>query len=63
VPRLISNGNAHLHGAIIAHDGVDLQLTGGFVLEYDAAVLGALSRNTSSRGLTRLPGSWSDVQL
>lgn len=61
-PRLISNGNAHLHGAIIAHDGVDLQLNGGFILEYDADVLGALSRSTSSRGLTRLPGSWSDLQ-
>lgn len=61
-PRLISNGNAHLHGAIIAHDGVDLQLNGGFVLEYDADVLAALSRSASNRGLTRLPGSWSDLQ-
>lgn len=61
-PGLISNGNATMHGAIVAHGGVDMNLTGGFVLEYDSAVLKNLSRNSASRVLTRLPGSWSDVQ-
>lgn len=61
-PSLISNGNATMHGAIVAHDGATMNLTGGFVLEYDGTVLKNLSRNSASRVLTRLPGSWSDVQ-
>lgn len=61
-PRLIANGAAHLHGAVFAHDGVDLQLTGGFVLEYDSEVLDNLKSSPSGRGLARIPGAWSDVQ-
>lgn len=62
VPKLTANGNAHLHGAVFAHDDVDLQLTGGFVLEYDSKVLDNLKNSPSSRGLARVPGGWSDVQ-
>lgn len=62
VPRLIANGNAHLHGAVFAHDGVNLQLNGGFVLEYDSEVLENLKNDPSARGLARIPGAWSDVQ-
>lgn len=61
-PKLIANGAAHLHGAVFAHDGVDLQLNGGFVLEYDSEVLDNLKNSPSSRGLARVPGGWSDVQ-
>lgn len=61
-PKLTANGNAHLHGAVFAHDGVDLQLNGGFVLEYDSKVLDNLKNSPSSRGLARIPGAWSDVQ-
>ena len=61
-PKLIANGNAHLHGAVFAHDGVDLQLNGGFVLEYDSKVLENLKDDPSTRGLARIPGAWSDVQ-
>ena len=61
-PKLIANGNATLHGAIFASDNIDLQLTGGFVLKYDATVLGNLKKGTSGRGLGRIPGAWSDVQ-
>lgn len=61
-PKLTANGNAHLHGAVFAHDGVDLQLNGGFVLEYDSEVLDNLKNSPSSRGLARVPGGWSDVQ-
>lgn len=61
-PKLIANGNAHLHGAVFAHDGVDLQLNGGFVLEYDSEVLENLKNDPSARGLARIPGAWSDVQ-
>jgi Tfp pilus assembly protein PilX len=61
-PKLIANGNAHLHGAVFAHDGVVLQLNGGFVLEYDSEVLDNLKNSPSSRGLARIPGAWSDVQ-
>ena len=61
-PTLTANGNAHLHGAVFAHDDVNLQLTGGFVLEYDSEVLDNLKNSPSSRGLARIPGAWSDVQ-
>lgn len=61
-PKLIANGNATIHGAIFASDNIDLQLTGGFVLKYDATVLGNLKKGTSGRGLGRIPGAWSDVQ-
>lgn len=61
-PTLKCNGNAHLHGAIMAHDGVTLQLNGGFVLEYDEDVLKNLKKNPSARALARISGSWSDVQ-
>lgn len=61
-PRLIANGNAHLYGALFAHDGVDLQLTGGFVLEFDSEVLENLKNSPSGRSLARIPGAWSDVQ-
>ncbi len=61
-PKLKANGNAHLHGAVIAHDGVDLQLNGGYVLEYDEDVLKNLKNSPSARALARIPGSWSDVQ-
>ncbi|AAZ97815.1 hypothetical protein Tbd_1862 [Thiobacillus denitrificans ATCC 25259] len=61
-PRLIANGNAHLYGALFAHDGVDLQLTGGFVLEFDSEVLENLKNSPSGRNLARIPGAWSDVQ-
>lgn len=61
-PALKANGNAHLHGAVIAHDGVDLQLNGGYVLEYDEDVLKNLKNSPSARALARIPGSWSDVQ-
>lgn len=61
-PKLIANGNAHLHGAVFAHGGVDLQLNGGFVLEYDKDVLDNLKNSPSGRGLARIPGAWSDVQ-
>lgn len=62
LPSLKANGNATLHGAILAHNGVDLQLNGGFVLEYNKDVLSNLKRNPSSRALAKIPGSWSDVQ-
>lgn len=62
-PKLIANGNAHLRGAVFAHAGVDLQLNGGFVLEYDRDVLENMRNSPSGRGLARIPGSWSDVQL
>ena len=61
-PKLTANGNATIHGAIFASDNIDLQLTGGFVLKYDATVLGNLKKGTSGRGLGRIPGAWSDVQ-
>jgi len=61
-PKLIANGNAQINGAIFASDNIDLQLTGGFVLKYDATVLGNLKKGTSGRGLGRIPGAWSDVQ-
>lgn len=61
-PTLTANGAAHLHGAVFAHDDVNLQLTGGFVLEYDSEVLDNLKNSPSSRGLARIPGAWSDVQ-
>ena len=61
-PKLIANGNAHLHGAVFAHSGVDLALTGGFVLEYDRDVLENLNNSPSGRALARIPGTWSDVQ-
>jgi Tfp pilus assembly protein PilX len=61
-PKLIANGNAHLHGAVFAHNNVDLQLNGGFVLEYDKSVLDNLRNGPSGRGLARIPGTWSDVQ-
>jgi hypothetical protein len=59
---LKANGNAHLRGAILAHNSVDLQLNGGFILEYDADVLTALKNNPSGRALSRISGAWSDVQ-
>ena len=62
VPKLISNGNATVHGAILAHKNVCLQLTGGFVLKYDSSVLEKLWHDPTSRALARLPGGWSDVQ-
>jgi Tfp pilus assembly protein PilX len=58
-----ANGNAHLHGALFAHDGVNLNLNGGFVLVYDKEVLDNLSSSPSARALTRIPGGWSDVQI
>jgi hypothetical protein len=61
-PKLIANGSATLHGAIFANDGIDLQLTGGFVLKYDAKVLENLKKGTSGRGLGRISGAWSDIQ-
>lgn len=61
-PKLIANGNATIHGAVFANDNIDLQLTGGFVLKYDSAVLGNLKKGTSGRTLGRIAGSWSDVQ-
>jgi len=61
-PKITANGNARLHGALFAHDGVDLQLNGGFVLEYDKDVLDNLRNSPSGRGLARIPGAWSDVQ-
>lgn len=63
VPKLKANGNAHLHGAVFAQGGVDLQLTGGFVLEYDKDVLGNLKNSPSGRGLARVAGGWSDVRI
>lgn len=62
VQRIISNGGPTLHGAIMGQDEIDFQLTGGFVLEYNSAVLAALLNNMSTRRLSRLPGGWSDVQ-
>jgi type II secretory pathway pseudopilin PulG len=59
---LIANGNAHLHGAVFAQDGLNLNLSGGFVLEYDREVLENLESSPSARALTRIPGAWSDVQ-
>ncbi len=61
-PKLTATGNAHLHGAVSAHGGVDMQLTGGFVLEFDKGVLENLKNSPSARGLARIPGAWSDVQ-
>jgi len=61
-PKLIANGNAHLHGAVFSHAGVDLQLNGGFVLEYDSDVLENIQNSPSARALARIPGGWSDVQ-
>jgi len=61
-PKLIANGNAHLHGAVFAHAGVDLQLNGGFALEYDSDVLENIQNSPSARALARIPGAWSDVQ-
>lgn len=61
-PTLTANGNAHLHGALFAHDDVNLSLNGGFVLEYDKDVLDNLNNSPSGRGLARIPGAWSDVQ-
>lgn len=61
-PKLTANGNASVHGAIFANDNVDLQLTGGFVLQYDSTVLGNLKKGASGRSLGRIAGSWSDVQ-
>ena len=61
-PKLIANGNAHLHGAVFAHSGVDLQLNGGFVLEYDSDVLENIQNSPAARALARIPGAWSDVQ-
>lgn len=60
--KLIANGNATVHGAVFANDNIDLQLTGGFVLKYDAAVLANLKNGTTGRGLGRISGAWSDVQ-
>lgn len=62
-PKLIANGNATVHGAIFANDNIDLQLTGGFVLKYDSEVLNNLKKGTSGRGLGRISGAWSDVQV
>ncbi len=61
-PKLTASGNAHLHGAVSAHGGVDMQLTGGFVLKFDKGVLENLKNSPSARGLARIPGAWSDVQ-
>lgn len=61
-PKLIANGNAHLHGAVFAHEDVDLQLNGGFILEYDSEVLENIQNSPSARALARIPGAWSDVQ-
>lgn len=58
--ELKSNGNAHLHGAVMAY--ADLKLNGSFILEYDKSVLTALRNNPENRILARIPGSWSDVQ-
>jgi type II secretory pathway pseudopilin PulG len=61
-PTVTANGNARLHGALFAHDNVNLSLNGGFVLEYDKDVLDNLNNSPSGRGLARIPGAWSDVQ-
>ncbi len=61
-PKLTASGNAHLHGAVSAHGGVDMQLTGGFVLEFDSKVLDNVKNSPSARGLARIPGAWSDVR-
>lgn len=62
-PKLIANGNATVHGAVFANDDINLLLTGGFVLKYDSEVLENLEKGSSGRGLGRISGAWSDVQV
>ena len=61
IPDLTLNGGAHLNGAVFTHAGVNLQLNGNFVLEFDQGVLDKLRSSPSGRSLVRIPGAWSDV--
>ena len=69
-PKLTSNGNASIEGAVFSHrascpeTGSDkcLQLNGGFVLKYNVTVLNNIRNNPSGRALARISGAWSDMQ-
>lgn len=61
--ELKTNGNNHIHGAVIAHDSnVDLDMGGTYIIEYDKDVLTELKNSPNARALARIPGAWSDVQ-
>lgn len=62
-PTTLFNGNYHIHGAMFVHNTMTLTLNGSFVLEYDKEVLDNLKNSPSGRGLARVAGGWSDVQI
>lgn len=54
-------GGTTLYGAIMANTKIDMG-NGTYRMRFDSNVLSNIANNASGRSLSRIPGSWSDVQ-
>lgn len=55
------NGTFTLYGAVMTNSNIDLG-AGTYKMRFDKNVLANLANNPNNRTLSRIPGSWSDVQ-
>jgi hypothetical protein len=54
-------GGVTLYGAALSNTDIDMG-NGTYKMRFDSKVLANVSNDPSSRALSRIPGSWSDVQ-